>query len=551
MRDIGMWATAVALCGSLATLGSAGAGCGSDSVKDDFLNDVRDSADALELPEVTDGTSDDGTSGDATIADGTADATTPDGTTPDATTPDGTTPDGVADAEVETSEPVDTASPEVVIPSDDIVGFGWQHGFPVGTSVGAPFAFGDAIGVPTAIAGTITVRAWGEDGAGRFATAAISGTSPTIGGAAACDGNIYVTGTESDKSKAFVTRLDGAGANLKQLSFFPKVAGSGSVSLGPARCGGAGAYFVFDPVGDVTYKAPAGGVVQLTADYVLNRNFIVDAIAAFGDVGTLSSVSATSMGIVRTAAGAPNTLFYAAEARVQRVIGSKTLEPGDGLVYSHDYVQDSGGTATSRGWFGAEDMTALAAHPTDGRFAVGWRDAEGAHLTAFTAGGDAIGTADYPVANDIRQLVWSGDSIVIGGQANGGWLAVVDVSAAMITARSAVFSDVTAMIGDLVRVNLSGECEGSGWAFLGRSATDLRVSALGDDGGACRSPAVAVTGAGTVSALLVDPGSDWVLASSGGVRLSASNGVGPIGPWPDDDGPFVGLVRARVVFAGH
>jgi len=561
-------------------------GCGSGSVKDDFLADLPDTAGA-DGAEVAgdvggDATSDTGGGDTATTSDGqtttevvdaagdaTADVTPTDTSDAGGDTTAGDAASGASDAIV-ADVPVAT---DVVIPPAALEGLGWHAAMGASLTVGAPVVTPSGVALPVVNGTAVELRAWSLDGDGLYSATLYTGTAPQLDGAAYCDGHVFVSGHELDGQRAFVARLEPEGAGLMQVSFFPKAGTTGgSVALRAPRCGGPGAWVQLEPVGAVTYKADGGGTVQLSAEQTLNRSFIVDLDKAFSETGTLGTVSADKIAILESAVaepagGAPGgEVFYVGQVRVEKQLGEITLQPGDQLIYAHDYGDESGGTATNVAYYGDNDVRGITAAP-DGRFAIYWRAivpppasvGEEQRVTAFDADGKQIGTTIVPKEAPIGRISWQGEDLVVAGTFTGAppfpgdnhtagtWLAVIRVGAAMTVTRSAAFGGETALLGALHRVELEGACSGAGWAIGTASAgaaSSWRVVALGDGGADCTSARFDASGGG-LQVTPIDDG-EYVVASDAGAGLALDGGA----DWPSG-GPevFVGLVRARVGYA--
>lgn len=562
----------------LLIVASALAACETD-VKEGFLDDLdgvdataTDSSDATtdgatgtETTATSDGTATE-TSADSATAGDAADTADPGDTAPDVTT-------DAPDATVTTDVPVGS---DVVVDPDALEGLGWHAVMTDGLDIDvAPIVWPGGIAVAVGNGSAIELRAWDRDGDGLFAATLFTGVAPVASGGVACGGMLYVAGNEPDGTRAFVARFDPELSVVRVATFYPKTGTTGGrVELLAPYCGGPGAYVQLEPVGDVTYRAHPGGVVQLTADQTLNRSFLVDLVKVFSDVGTLGTVSADKIRMLQTAVSEPGApfagpygpkIFYIGEVRVPKQLGDTTLQPGDQLVYAHDYTDASGGTATNTAWYGDNDLQHITA-ASDGRFAVAWRAAlpEGAgqeqRVTAFDAEGQQIGTAVVPIAAPITRLRWVGEELVLAGTFTGAppfpganltagvWLGRMQVGAGMTVVRSAAFGADLAFAGPLHRVALAGTCpDVDAWGLVAVSATDgrsLRVVALGDDGSACTSARVRMDAEGDAGLGIapLDPSGEYAASTSNGVTLTLGGGSS----WPaGSPAVYLGLVRAR------
>ncbi|MFO0745563.1 MAG: hypothetical protein U1F43_07805 [Myxococcota bacterium] len=538
-------------------------------MKEAFLADL----DIHDSGEVSDGAVDDATAADATAA---TDATAADAADSSGAT-DAATTTTVSDATTATDSSVDdstttvvdstsgdtqtgedivlndvTSGSDVTLPDDQLEGLGWRAALP-GLPIADPVVFtgasGAAVALPVVNGSAVELRTWSAAGVGQWSATVQTGTQLDLSGGAFCGDELYVSAVEHDHSKAYVAQLDPSGTTLHSVSFYPKPGSTGgSVALGGPRCGGPGTYVLLDPVGDTTYKAPGGGTVQLTAAQTLNRSFIVDLDDAFGATGTLGTVSADKIGVVLTAAADADakTLFYVGEARAVKQLGATTLQPGDQLIYSHDYVAETGGTASSTGFFGDNDIRGIAA-AADGRFAVYWRavtTSEEQRVTAFDKDGKSLGVAVVSKDAPIGDMRWEGETLVLAGTftgappypggsiTSGTWLAVMQVGASMTVVRSAAFSGGLGPLR-LHRVTLSGDCAGSAWAVLLDKGQDgVAAGALADAGAACHSDPLVVGDVGdSPRAALLDASGNYVFATGDFIQLvrlrAGRSGAGP------------------------
>jgi len=197
-------------------------------------------------------------------------------------------------------------------------------------------------------------------------------TTPERPSLAVCDGAVYATINEKNGSASRLVRLS-ADLEAIDVALFGALPGLGhSVRLGAPTCGGPGFVVTLDAVGGASFTAPDGKKSEFNASQTENKTLIVNGTRIFAE-NAAQVVSATSMRILQLVAGAGKVVFYVGEATVQRQIGDTLLQPGDQLVYNHDYAVGTGGSIASQGWFGREDIALVATAP-NGRFAVAWID---------------------------------------------------------------------------------------------------------------------------------------------------------------------------------
>lgn len=401
---------ACAAAGGVCGVGAGGlTGCADEG-------EVRDRVDALEVDgaDVTSDTSASDSevaadSGDTGSGDGTfSDSGDTTGDTTDATSPDSVDSADATDA-TDTSGDSDVDSGDTTTVSD-VVDPPWDVDPDAPWVLGRPIPISGTdgaaeIGAPVIAAGRFSAFVPVRIGSGSLVVDQQTTVAPETGGHAALvalDGGledpdfaaaVYLDGPLSaperpsiaacgDYVYATINEVGGAAARLVRLSAdleaidyaqFSALPGIGhSVKLGAPVCGGPGFVVTLDAVGGAQFVAPSGAKSEFSAAQSDNKSLILNGPKVFED-NAAQVVSATSMRILHVVAGPDKEIFYVGEATVQRQIGDTTLEPGDQLVYNHDYAAGSGGSIASQGWFGRDDIAAIAVG-LDGRFAVVWTD---------------------------------------------------------------------------------------------------------------------------------------------------------------------------------
>jgi len=546
---------------------------------------------------------------------------TPDGTTSETTSPDGTTGETIADgtSEVETVAPdtvgetsdttptdtnvSDTAGDTTVTPWEVDPDSPWALGRPIpisgsegAASVGTPVNMSGRYKalVPVGIGSGAVVadgRSFGAPDAGGHAViVALSGDllAPALGtvvyldgplsaperpSLAFCDNYIYATINEQNGSASRLVRLS---ADLESIDVaaFTAIPGLGhSVKLGPPICGGPGFVVTLDAVGGASFTGPDGKKSEFNSTQTENKTLIVNGTRVFAE-NSAQVVSATSMRILQLVRGVGKVVFYIGEATAPRTIGDTMLQPGDQLVYNHDYALGTGGSIASQGWFGREDISLLATAP-DGRFAVAWVD-----VTAGATANDpelveivvSVFEASGARAWNKRSAAWAIDRISfdadgdlrIAGRFRS--LEAIGVATAPVGLEDAFLAVLggadgarkrhvvlgvpgiaTTLVGPVFDALGSGECAAAGALDAIITATGPTRVAIGV-GETARCATQALTagdgllqlGAATVPSAAPDATEFWL--AFGGPALGGAHGT----PWPAANAQ-VGPVRARFV----
>jgi len=378
-----------------------GACADEDNIRDriDVPDGMNDAGDTQSVDAAVDGVdgSDTSSPADSTTAD-----TTPSDTQVVDTTVDTTDTTGPGD----TADTVDTAD----VPLTDVVVPPWEVDVDAPWALGRPFAITSSDGpaeigtpilaqgryralVPVRIAaGSLNVdgRAFpAPDSGAHAAIVALGGdlAAPTLGTAvyldgalsapelprvAVCDGVVYASVTEANGQAARVIRLSGDLETI-DVAVLTAMPGIGNyVRLGTPVCGGPGFVVTVDAVGGALFTAPDGNQAQFLPDQTANKTLILNGTRVFAE-NAAQVVSALAMRIIHITGGAGKLIFYVGEATTERMAGETLLQPGDQLVYAHDYAIGQGGSIASQGFFGREDIAAIATS-ADGRFAVVWVD---------------------------------------------------------------------------------------------------------------------------------------------------------------------------------
>ncbi len=240
--------------------------------------------------------------------------------------------------------------------------------------------------------------------------------APELPRIVACDGKVYATVNDAGGQ---VSRLLELSADLQtvKVAQFEALPNLGtSVRLGAPICGGPGFVVALDAFGGAVFKGPDGKSSQFSAEQTANRTLIVNGAKVFGEDPSAQTVSATGMRIIHMERGAGQKVLYVGEATIERVLGENTtLVPGDQLVYQHDFAVGMGGTIASQGFFGREDITAIAG-AANGSFAVVWTDVETVNgtevvdvvLSVFSATGARLWSK--------RSGVWAVDAMAFGAE---------------------------------------------------------------------------------------------------------------------------------------
>ena len=353
-------------------------------------------------------------SGDTALVDGSevSDSTAPDAvadtsqdTSNDTSIPDGS--DTASDTLADTSEPADTTLPDTNWPVDPTAD--WALGRPLalassdgaGVVLGAPVlaaegrayiavrlgsgslvADGRTFAAPDEFAHALILRVEpGPDGVSAprvlravYVDGALS--APELPRLALCEGKVYATINDAGGQVARLLELsaDLESVRVSQFAALPTL--GSSVRLGAPVCGGPGFVVALDAVGGAVFTGYDNRSSQFSAEQTVNRTLIVNGAKVFGDPPAAQTVSAVGMRIIHMAKNVGQKLLYVGEATIERTLGENTqLVPGDQLVYQHDFATASGGTIASQGFFGRQDITAIAGS-FDGRFAVAWLDVE-------------------------------------------------------------------------------------------------------------------------------------------------------------------------------
>lgn len=369
-------------------------------------------------------------------------------TTPDTsgdTSADTSSPDGSDTAIADTSEPADTVGPDTDWPVDPTAD--WALGRPMalassdgaGVAIGAPvlaaegrsyiavrlgsgslIADGRTFAAPDDFAHALILRVEpGADGVSAprvlravYVDGALS--APELPRVALCEGKVYATVNDSGGQVARLLELsaDLESVRVSQFAALPTL--GSSVRLGAPVCGGPGFVVGLDAVGGAVFTGYDNRSSQFSAEQTMNRTLIVNGAKIFGDPPAAQTVSAVGMRIIHMAKNTGQKLLYVGEATIERTLGENTqIVPGDQLVYQHDFATASGGTIASQGFFGREDVTAIAGS-FDGRFAVAWLDVEtdgGVEttevvLSVFSAEGARLWTK--------RAATWAVDAMSFG-----------------------------------------------------------------------------------------------------------------------------------------
>lgn len=558
--------------------------------------------------DVPDGTADGETTGDVAGADGTdgtgADTTSDADTTPGDTTPVDTTPDTVDAGDTvvpgDVGDTADVPLTDVVIPTWEVDPEApWALGRPfpvtssdgpaeIGTPVlatgryralvpvriaaGALNVDGRAFAVPDAGAHAAIVALGGDLVAPSLGTAVyLDGalTAPEMPKVAVCDGMVYATVNEATGQVARLVRLSGDLETI-DVAVLDAMPGIGNyVRLGAPVCGGPGFVVTVDAVGGALFTAPNAERAQFLPEQTENKSLILNGTRVFSD-NAAQVVSASAMRIIHITGGAGKLMFYVGEATTERMAGETLLQPGDQLVYAHDYAVGTGGSIASQGFFGREDIAAIAT-AADGRFAVVWVDvspgptpadpelievvvsvyeADGARAwnkrsaawaidrVAFDAAGDlriagrfrsleVLGVATAPAGPEDAFLA------VLGG-ADGARKRHVVLGAPGIVPRIA--SSIFAAVGD-------GDCAGAGAldaVLVATGPTRVGIGVGADNRRCGTEPLTAGDGELLLAPVGLSAGASDFWLSLTGFALDGAHGT----PWPPG-GALVGPIRGR------
>lgn len=396
---------------------------GSEVANDTAVTDGSEVSDTLAPDALPDG-----------LNDATADTSSPDGS-------DTSSSDTVAD----TSEPADAIGPDTDWPVDPTAD--WALGRPMalassdgaGVATGAPVlaaegrayiavrlgsgslvADGRTFAAPDDFAHALVLRVEpGPDGVSAprvlravYVDGALS--APELPRIALCEGKLYATVNDAGGQVARLLELsaDLESVRVSQFAALPTL--GSSVRLGAPVCGGPGFVVGLDAVGGAVFTGYDNRSSQFSAEQTMNRTLIVNGAKIFGDPPAAQTVSAVGMRIIHMAKNVGQKLLYVGEATIERTLGENTqLVPGDQLVYQHDFATASGGTIASQGFFGREDVTAIAGS-FDGRFAVAWLDVETEGGTETTEVVLSVFSAEGARLWTKRAATWAVDAMSFG-----------------------------------------------------------------------------------------------------------------------------------------